>query len=153
MQANLSSVRARRAAIARQLNDLQAEDAELSAVEGVLVRLSGGRASAVAAWPKQTARKAGRRTSARRGAAAAKGGKGRGRRAEAGSQRELVLGALKKPGAGWMNIQQIIASVKTAHGISIPPRSLSPLLSNLKKSGAIVRQGRRVAAPGGGRGR
>src|SRR5262249_11709283 len=125
MQANLSSVRARRAAIARQLNDLQAEDAELSAAEAVLLRLGGGpRSSAVGVAAKRCAAKPA--ASVRR--AAAKSPKGRrGRRAAAGSQRELVIGALKKPGAGWMNIQQIIASVKQSHGVSIPPRSLSPL--------------------------
>jgi hypothetical protein len=161
MQANLSSVRARRALIARQLNDLQTEDAELASVEDVLLRLSrvGAREAGVVASKGRSA-KPGRGPAraittrkAKANGAAKADKKGRGRRSGAGSQRELVLGALKKPGAGWMDIRQIIASVKDAHGVTIPPRSLSPLLSNLKKTGAIARQGRRVAIPGAARAR
>jgi hypothetical protein len=151
MQANLSAVRARRALIARQLTELQAEDSELASVEDVLVRLSGTPKAAAASAPKRRGRKPGpvRGARGRKANGAAKPvKKGRGRSAAAGSQRELVLAALKKPGAGWMDVKQIISSVKDSHGVSIPPRSLSPLLSNLKKAGVIVRQGRRVATPG-----
>jgi hypothetical protein len=174
MQANLSSVRARRTLIARQLTELQAEDTELASVEGVLLRLSVGAKSLAGPSVKRRGRKAGAGAVARKtngaakakangaaksnGAAKANGAgkasgagktakKARGRRGEAGSQRELVLAALKKPGAGWMDVRQIIASVKDTHGVNIPPRSLSPLLSNLKKAGALVRQGRRVSIP------
>jgi hypothetical protein len=155
MQANLNSVKARRVMIARQVDELRAEDEELASVETILARLAGGGARA----PQKRGRKPGRPAAKARKAngkangAAKASKKTRGRRSESGSQRELVLATLKKSGAGWMDVKQIIASVKSAHGVSIPPRSLSPLLSNMKKAGVIQRQGRRVAAPGTARAR
>jgi hypothetical protein len=204
MQANLSSVRTRRAIISRQLTALQSEDAELATVEKILERLGGLRATQVRTPGKpgrvvkrgNGAAKAGRAgkqndvaksrsgiskangatrangaikataaikaKGARRlngaikangavkanGAAKAKPvAKGpRGKRGGA-SQRELVLAALKRPGAGWMDVRAIIAHVKDTHGVAMPPRSISPLLSNLKRAGAVVRKGRLVAAP------
>jgi len=216
MQANLNSVRARRAFISRQLSALQSEDAELENVEKVLERLSGastiavrvpgkrgrplkvvrrgsGRAD-VAAATKAAANGKSRTVAKANGAAghvtaagkaingaatnakAANGGKatngnkgtngkaskflrgrsastvrakgaGRGKRGAGGSQRELVLAALKKPGASWMDVRTIISHVKDSHGVSMPPRSISPLLSNLKRAGSIVRKGRLVALP------
>ena len=154
MQANLSSVKARRAYIARQLDELQSEDAELATVEQILSRLAQGQRNGAATKPRgRPPGGAVRATIARRGKAKAQPKKNgaRGKRNRAGSQRELVLAALKKPGAGWMDVKQIIAHVKETHGVAMPPRSISPLLSNLKKSGAIVRNGRRVALPGRGR--
>jgi hypothetical protein len=146
MQTNLSSIKARRAFIARQLNQLQSEDDELATVEEILARLAKA--------PRSTPGKRRGRPPAQKAVgkskvkAKAKKGAGRGKRNGAGlSQRELVLAALKKPGAGWMDVRQIIAWVKENHGVAMPPRSISPLLSNLKKSGAIVRTGRRVALP------
>ena len=149
MQANLNSVKARRVMIARQLDELRAEDEELASVETILARLSGGGART----PQKRGRKLGRPATTRKAngkanGAAKSGKKTRGRRSDSGSQRELVLATLKKSGAGWMDVKQIIASVKSTHGVNIPPRSLSPLLSNMKKAGVIQRQGRKVAAPG-----
>jgi len=201
MQANLNSVRARRAFISRQLSALQSEDAELENVEKVLERLSGASTIAVrvpgkrgrplnvtrrgtgrpdiasatkaataasgksraaaktngAAGKATTAAKAtnlkatnGKASKSARGRSAsatrAKGG-ARGKRGAGGSQRELVLAALKKPGASWMDVRTIISNVKDSHGVSMPPRSISPLLSNLKRAGSIVRKGRLVALP------
>lgn len=154
MQANLSAVKARRALIARQVSALQDEDAELATVEEILARLAKGGARVAGATPgKRRGRPPGRpaRSAAAKGKTAK--GAGRGKRNGAGSQRELVLAALKKPGATWMDVRQIIQYVKDAHGVAMPPRSISPLLSNLKKSGAIVRNGRRVALPERAKGR
>jgi hypothetical protein len=159
MRPNIDTIRARRAFIARQLDDLQNEDAELANVEAILTRLAKGGSlkERAAAGVKRRGRPPGRAAvkAATKGRAKANGAAkngaakkgGRGRKADAGSQRELVLQALKKGSPAWMNVRQIIATVKDTHGVSIPPRSLSPLLSNLKNSGAIVRNGRLVAAP------
>lgn len=154
MRPNIDTIRARRAFIARQLDDLQNEDAELANVEEILTRLAKGGSlkERAAAGVKRRGRPPGRAAvkAATKGRAKTNGSAkkaGRGRRADAGSQRELVLQALKKGSPAWMNVRQIIATVKDAHGVTIPPRSLSPLLSNLKNSGAIVRNGRLVAAP------
>lgn len=154
MRPNIDTIRARRAFIARQLDDLQNEDAELANVEAILTRLAKGGSlkERAAAGVKRRGRPPGRAAvkAATKGRAKANGSAkkgGRGRKADAGSQRELVLQALKKGSPPWMNVRQIIATVKDSHGVTIPPRSLSPLLSNLKNSGAIVRNGRLVAAP------
>ena len=154
MQTNLSSIKSRRAFIARQLDQLQSEDEELATVEEILARLAKA--------PRSTPGKRRGRPPAQKAAgkvkvkakAKAKNGAGRGKRNGSGlSQRELVLAALKKPGAGWMDVRQIIAWVKENHGVTMPPRSISPLLSNLKKTGAIVRNGRRVSLPVRAKGR
>jgi hypothetical protein len=138
------------------LNALQAEDAELANAESILARLQKGggwKAQAKAAVTRgRKTNGAAAATRGRKASAAKKRGRGR-QASDAGSQRELVLAALKKASPAWQNVRQIIANVKEAHGVSIPPRSLSPLLSNLKNSGAIVRNGRLVAVPERARGR
>ena len=137
MQANLRSVQARRAAIAHEMNALHAEDAELETVEAVLARLANGKVATSAA-PKSAIAK---------GASSAVRGKpGRKRNGDL-SQRELVLDALESAPDPWQKVQDIIAAAKARHGVAMPARSISPLLSNLKKTKQIVRKGRLVALP------
>ena len=129
----ITALRTRRAEIARAIEALVAEDQELATTEQVLARLSGegeptrGRGAALV-------RSAGERT---KGATRAL--------KRPRSQREFVLDALSQASEPWLRTTDIIAEVKARWGEVIPEMSLRPLLTNLKKSRHITRQGRYVA--------
>ncbi|MEJ0022955.1 MAG: hypothetical protein WDN76_05580 [Alphaproteobacteria bacterium] len=67
-------------------------------------------------------------------------------KANAASQRAQVLEALRECSHSWMDVGEIIEAVRQRHDRVLPRRSISPLLTNLKLTGEIVRDGRRVAA-------
>src|SRR5260221_428540 len=127
MQANLRSVSARRSAIAAELANLQAEHAELMAAEAVLIRLSGSKSKPNGANGLHGPAKVAAKTM-------------RGTRRNGASQRELVLMTLKKSKTPWLKVADIVAAVKSEHRITLPVRSVAPLMSTLKKSKVIVRK-------------
>lgn len=120
----LIAVRARRAEIARTIERLSAEDAELAVTEQVLARLLGAKGARTPYPPVPAV--AGRALRPR-------------------SQREFVLDALARSDAAWLKSAEIIAFVQKTWGEVIPEMSLRPLLTNLKRANQIVRQGRLVA--------
>ncbi len=143
MQPNLRTIRMRRLSIARMLETLQAEDAELAHVEEVLARLASGSSGS-----QETGRSAKTAGVGKRGRVNGNAKRGPGRKSNgAMSQRELILAALQASSEPWMKVQQIISAVKARHGVAMPARSISPLLSNMKKTKQIVRKGRLVALP------
>lgn len=121
----LAVIRARRSAIKTEIAALHSEDGELAAAERGLARLIGGRA-------RPAARPA--RVLGRRGRKPATGDK---------SQRELILAVLGN--ADWLDLNDIVLAIAREHGVSVAKRTISPLLSALKREGLIVRQGRKVA--------
>lgn len=126
-----TTLRARRIEIARAIEALRAEDEELAIAEQVLGRLADGAPSprhaqaplAIAAPRARTAD------------------------GPPQSQRELVLDALAASPAAWLRTRDIIMVAKKRWGVTIPEKSLRPLLSVLKNARQIVRQGRVVALP------
>lgn len=123
----LATLRARRAEIARTIKDLSAEDRELATAELVLQR--------IASAPGQASR---------RSPGSARQGENNDRRRPR-SQREYVIETLATSSKAWLRTNEIVTLVKKRWGEEIPELSLRPLLTQLKKSGAIVRTGRVVA--------
>lgn len=109
-----------------------AEDQELATTEQVLARLAGD--------PAATRRTPGPKAALEKAMGASPRTLKRPR-----SQREFVLDALSHSPEPWLKTVDIIAQVKTRWGEVIPEMSLRPLLTNLKKSRHIARQGRFVA--------
>lgn len=118
----LTAIQARRVEIARALEALGAEDRELATTEDVLARLGAG--------------------SARPARVVALDAKNQQRPK---SQREFVLDALARSPEPWLRAKDIIALVHARWDEDIPELSLRPLLSTLKHSRHIVREGRFVA--------
>jgi hypothetical protein len=123
----LAIIRARRRAIETQIAALHSEDGELAAAERGLARLTGARARSSA--PSHAAP-----APARRGRKPASGDK---------SQRDLILAVLSQD--DWLDLQDIVLAIARDHGVSVAKRTISPLLSALKREGLIVRQRRKVA--------
>ncbi len=115
----LSVLRARRAEIAREIELLRGEDADLATAETVLARFSGERAHP----PAAPLRKGERPT----------------------SQREFVIAVLSESDPAWLQTGEIIAEVKKRWTHKIPAPSLRPLLSGMKREGVIARRGRLIA--------
>lgn len=116
----LSALRLKREEIARAVERLKAEDAELANAEAVLSRLS--RSGSVES-PVETATKKGAPL----------------------SQRSLVIKALASCDPPWVKSGDIVKEVKERYGVQIPELSLRPLLSALKRERIIARSGRQVA--------
>lgn len=122
MRDKLEALRARRADIAREIKLLSDEDSELAVAETVFLRLSGEHAPV-----KERASHKLEPDSP-------------------GTQREYVLWALNRSPQPWISSGEIIAMVSREWGVTIPERSLRPLLSVMKREGEISRQGRTLAS-------
>lgn len=134
------SLQQRRAEIAREIEALKAEDKDLAHAERILQRLlqnSGPPAKRQAA--KSNIEEA--------SAESARAASARGRRPKSGdkSQKDLVIEALSRSSEPWLNVRDIIQEVHDLSGVAIPRKTLSPLLSYLKRDGVIARKGRSVA--------
>ncbi len=123
------TLRARRVQIAEMIETLRAEDQELEIAEQVLARMDAGSIRA-------PAKQGGARLMAPRMSAIGDAPK---------SQRELVLDALAASSIPWIRARDIISLAKSRWGVTIPEKSLRPLLSVLKNNRRIVRHGRVVA--------
>lgn len=127
----LSSIRARRAEIARaveerraELEKLRAEDACLAKTEEEYVtEFRGGGVRGVA--EDRAAFEAAPSNEV--------------------SQREAVLIALRRSDRAWLRSHEIAAAAKRYCGKTISERSLRPLLSVMKRDGEIARNGRLIA--------
>jgi hypothetical protein len=149
MNIDLKSIQSRRQEIIQLVDRLKNQEAELANAEAVLQRLaktniwqatkaSSTKAFARGAAPKKSARAETPKPRTTKRAAA-------GRR-DGSSQKDLVLAALKGAQSAWLTTGELVTAIKRAHKVELPKKSLSPLLTVLKRSGAIVRDGRRVAA-------
>jgi hypothetical protein len=120
----LDAVQARRDQIARELEELQSEDAQLAIAEQALARLYGDTSSSSArarAYPAPTQFPQ--------------------------TQREVVLQTLRDTPTPWVQSRDIVESAKLRWGIEVPEKSLRPLLSVMKSQGEIVRRRRLIALP------
>lgn len=120
----LAILRVRRAEIARQIELLRGEDADLATAEAVLSRYAGGDGRA------RQAPAPGRR-------------KGQERRPQ--SQREFVIAVLSACEPAWLQANEILEEIPRRWGHEISAKSLRPLLSAMKREGVIARRGRLVA--------
>lgn len=116
----IAAIRERRAEIARRMDALVAEDRELATTEQVLARLSGAAPTPVSVNDRRE-------------------------RGQPRSQREYVLDALAHSKDAWLRTSDIIQEVRARWGEIIPELSVRPLLTSLKKSRQIVRNGRFIA--------
>jgi hypothetical protein len=121
----LEVVQARRDEIARELDSLRHEDQQLEIAEQALRKL------AVRPAPLNAARILSTAPAAHR---------------EPRSQREVVLQVLREAKEPWMRSGEIVDQAHTRWSIRVPEKSLRPLLSVMKREGAIVRRGRLIAA-------
>ena len=123
---DLALVRARRAAISREIEELQEEDDDLEVTERVLARLQAAKAKA------------------------------NGNGAHVGppaplatrtmSQPEYVLGTLRAAENPWIESAVALQNmVRKVHGVDIPTNSFHPIISNLTKRGVVLRDGPRIA--------
>ena len=134
----LIAIRDRRRQIAEQVARLGAEDKELIVAESVLARLG----SDIDAGDKTVGSKI-----------VGPGNASGGSKIQAGvsqgqlprSQRELVIEALSSSHSAWLLTREIVVAVRDRWAVEIPEKSLRPLLSALKNSRRIVREGRMVA--------
>ena len=118
----LAVLRARRAEIAREIELLRGEDADLATAENVLGRYAN------LSRPGQAPVPAPRRKSER-----------------PGSQREFVMDVLLDCDPPWLQTGEILEAVARRWNHKIPAQSLRPLLSGMKREGVIARRGRLVA--------
>ncbi len=127
----LTTIRRRRAEIAHALEALASEDRDLATTEHVLERLERGGETPARGEVAKLAPPAPRRA--------------RGQNLRPRSQREFVIDVLSRAEQPWMRTSEIVQTVQRQWGEEIPELSLRPLLTALKKSRIIVRQGRVVA--------
>lgn len=117
----LAAIAARRLEIQNEFERLKAEDIELARTEAVLSRFSTPRrASPNPPRPSHSHPK---------------------------SHREIVIAALGSSPTPWVRATDIVGVAKTRWGIAIAEKSLRPLLTVMKREGAIARDGRWVALP------
>ncbi len=117
-------VRNRRAELAKQREALETEDAELAVTERTLVRLAGIRPSGPNGAAKPHGPKLPQPT----------------------SQKGLIVATLKTAVRAWFETGEALRkAVQDVHGVDIGKSSFQPYLSELKKTGVIVRDGQRVA--------
>lgn len=131
----LRAIEARRADIAAQAEALHAEDAELAVAERALRRLLQNDLKS-SFRPSESAPARSEAAAPRRGRTPKFGAK---------SQRELVLEALSEAKETWLDTATILSSVKATAGIALPKKTISPLLSVMRREGVILRKGRTVA--------
>jgi len=132
----LQAIEDRRAEIAAQLAALKNEDNELAIAESALKRLLVR--GPVGPPAQRTLRTIAQKTATR-------GKRGRAPKFGDKSQRELVVDALQRAKTPWLDTATIIQTVHATDGIELPKKTLSPLLSVMKREGVILRQGRSVA--------
>jgi hypothetical protein len=123
MEPNLSSVRTRRAQLAKQIKQLQDEDEELAIAERALTRLAVG-TSAISSM-----------------SSVSEPTKINGATHETPvTHRDLVIATLKHRADPWVpGSKALLDEISETHGLAIQRNSFLPLLSNLKKEGVITR--------------
>jgi hypothetical protein len=133
MNKSLDAIVERRALIAREIEQLRAEDEELAVAEQVLERLdlpTGLDRRRADAPPKGNGRP---NSNGRRAAKMPK------------TQREFVLDALGASPTALLRTRDIVALAESRWGVDIPEKSLRPLLTVMKNERRIERSGRVVA--------
>jgi hypothetical protein len=130
---DLSLVRARRAAIKREMESLEEEDEELQTAERVLARLQASKVVKPA-----VAITAGNGAHATSTAPTKSSGRM--------SQPDYVIGTLKAVQNPWVDSPVALQGlIKTLHNVEIPTNSFHPILHHLRADGVIVRDGSRLA--------
>jgi len=115
MEPNLTTVRDRRALLAKARQQIDAEDKEMEVAERALTRLAAGTGTAS-------------------GSGSANGA------ATPVTQRDLVISTLKHRADPWVTSSADLADeIEFTHGTLIKPTSLLPLLTTLKNEGIIRR--------------
>lgn len=130
VQDTLAIIQARRQTIKAEIEALKAEDTELAGALRTLERLASAKSQA----PRALAAPAPTRPPAKRGRKPVSGDK---------SRSELILAVLAE--RGWLDVEGITSAIAKDYGVAVANRTISPLLSGLKRDGLIVRQGRKVA--------
>ena len=140
MEPNLSTIRARRAELARYRQHIDAEDKELESAERALTRLSVATTSAVT--PAVVMSGSSQLDEAPAGAV----------RARAGDQptpvthKYLVIATLRARAEPWVRSScHFQTEIAEAHGIHIKDTSFLPLLSRLMEEGIIKRSEKGIA--------
>jgi hypothetical protein len=128
----LATIAHRRSEIASQIEALKLEDADLAVAQRAVTRLL----QRIAHAPSAPTLSSGITRPAKRGRAPKFGDR---------TQRDLVVAALADAEPPWLGADGIIAAVKAADGVALPKRTLSPLLSVMKREGLLTRQGHQVA--------
>ena len=140
MEPNLSTIRARRAELAKYRQQIDAEDKELESTERALTRLSVATTSAVtpavvmsgSSQPDEAPADAVRT--------------GAGDRPTPVTHRDLVIRTLRARAQPWVPSScQLQAEIAEAHGIHIKDTSFLPLLSRLMEEGIIKRSEKGIA--------
>jgi hypothetical protein len=128
--APIDAVRDRRLQIAQEIETLRDEDEQLAIAELALQRLLGRRDGSALAerTPGQAKRQPGREIGAPR------------------SQREAVVEILRLSPEPWIKSGDLVDYARRLWGMDLPEKSLRPLLSVMKREGAILRQRRLIAS-------
>jgi len=140
MEPNLSTIRARRAQLAKHRQQIEAEEKELEIAERVLARLAVGTNSPVepavlmsgSSQPDEPSAEAIRT--------------GAGDQPSPVTHKDLLLATLRARAQPWVaSSRQLQAEIAEAHGIRIEDNSFLPLLSGLMEEGIIKRSEKGIA--------
>jgi len=143
---NIELVRARRARIAREIELLRAEEAELALAEAALERLA--RSIGVEPPRSEDLDQLEKGLTALHQASVAE--IGREPKSDSGwvrpaTQRDYILKVLEEASPPWVHSRDIQAVARERWGVVLPIQSLRPLLTSMKTKGVIVRKGRLIA--------
>ena len=140
MEPNLSTIRARRAQLAKYRQQIDEEEKELEIAERVLTRLSGATTSAVTPAVVMS------------GSSQLDEPSAEAIRTGAGDQptpvthKDLVLATLRARAEPWIpSSRELQAEIAEAHGVHIEDNSFLPLLSGLLAEGIIQRSEKGIA--------
>jgi hypothetical protein len=140
MEPNLSTIRARRAQLAKYRQQIDTEDKELEIAERVLTRLAVGANSPVA----PAVLKSGSSQHDEPSAQAIQTGAGD--QPNPVTHKNLVLATLRARAEPWVtSSRQLQTEIAEAHGIHIEDNSFLPLLSGLLAEGIIKRSEKGIA--------
>jgi len=139
MEPNLSTIRARRAQLAKYRQQIDAEDEELEIAERVLTRLAVGTNSPVGPAVRKS------ESSQHDEPSAEAIRTGAGDQPNPVTHKDLVFAALRARAEPWVSSRQLQTEIAEAHGIHIEDNSFLPLLSSLMAEGIIKRSEKGIA--------